>query len=147
LYEFKGQSYFAIGLKNQSEGWELRNTYYKNSISPKDITYIQNRDNLKNKSNLLILTEGMFDLLSILTYYPELRNDNTIDFLVLNSTAFADKVKELLNDYDTIELYLDNDRTGKRITQKFLESSKNCNDKSGLYRNNKDINAWLVSKK
>ena len=146
-YIFKDKTYFAVGLKNQTEGWELRNKYYKNSISPKDITHIKNKDKLKNKSIRLILTEGMFDLLSILTYYPELRNDKTIDFLVLNSTTFADKAMELLNDYDTIELYLDNDKTGKRITQKFLEFSKNCTDKSGLYRNNKDINEWLVSKK
>jgi len=146
-YMFKDKTYFAIGLKNQSGGWELRNTYFKNSASPKDITYIQNKNKLKNKSNRLILTEGMFDLLSILTYDPELLKENNTDFLVLNSTAFADKVIELLNTYDTIELYLDNDKTGKRITQMFLENSKNCTDKSGLYRNNKDINAWLVSKK
>jgi len=145
-YEFKGKSYFAIGLKNQSGGWELRNKYYKNSVSPKGITYIKNRDKLKTKNNRLIIMEGMFDLLSILTYYPELRNDNTIDFLVLNSTAFADKAIALLNTYDTIALYLDNDNTGKRITQKFLEKSKNCKDRSGFYKNYKDINEWLVSK-
>ncbi len=89
----------------------------------------------------------MFDLLSMLTYYPEFRNENTIDFLVLNSTAFADKAIEFLNTYDTIELYLDNDNTGKRVTQKLLDSSKNCTNKSGLYKNYKDINAWLVSRK
>jgi len=146
-YTVKDKTYFAVGLKNQTEGWELRNTYYKNSISPKDVTYIKNKDKLKNKSNRLILTEGMFDLLSILTYDPQLRKENNTDFLVLNSTAFADKVIEHLNDYDTIELYLDNDKTGKRISKMFLENSKNCTDKSGLYRNNKDINEWLVSKK
>jgi DNA primase len=144
-YELKDKTYFAIGLKNQLGGWELRNAYFKNSISPKDITYIQNKNKLKN--NKLIITEGMFDLLSILIYDPELLKENNTDFLVLNSTSFADKIIDLLNTYDKIELYLDNDKTGKRITQKFLENSKKCIDKSGLYRNNKDINAWLVSKK
>ncbi len=144
-YEFKGKSYFAVGLKNQSGGWELRNKYYKNSVSPKDVTYIQNSDKLQTKNNRLIITEGMFDLLSMLTYYPEFRNDNTIDFLVLNSTAFADKVIEFLNTYNTIALYLDNDNTGKRVTQKLLDFSNNCTDKSGLYKNHKDINEWLVS--
>ncbi len=146
-YELKGKSYFAIGLKNQSGGWELRNTYYKNSSSPKDFSYIQNKDKLENKGNRLIITEGMFDLLSILTYDPEYKNENNIDFLVLNSTAFADKVIELLHDYDIIELYLDNDNTGKRVTQKFLDFSNNCTNKSGLYKNYKDINEWMVSKK
>ena len=146
-YEFKDRTYFAIGLKNQSDGWELRNKYYKNSVSPKDITYIQNKDKLKNKSNRLIITEGMFDLLSILTYDPTLKNKNNVDFLVLNSTAFYDKALEIIQTYKCNELYLDNDNTGKIITQKFLESSKNCIDKSSFYNNYKDINEWLVSKK
>ena len=41
-YCFKDKSYFAIGLENESGGWELRNKYVKNSSSPKDITHIRN---------------------------------------------------------------------------------------------------------
>ena len=59
-YGFKGRSYFAIGLQNESGGWELRNRNYKNSCSPKDITHI------KNGNEMLIVTEGMFDLMSLL---------------------------------------------------------------------------------
>ncbi|MEN8191886.1 MAG: toprim domain-containing protein [Bacteroidota bacterium] len=142
-YKFKGKTYFAIGLKNQSGGWELRNKYFKNSTSPKNITHIQNR------SNQLIITEGMFDLLSIVTYHQKLKyvNDNMeTDFLILNSTAFFDKAIEIIPTYKHIELYLDNDNTGNRITQKFLEVTKNCIDKSSLYKEFKDINQWLVSK-
>ena len=61
-YLHKGRPYFAIGLQNDSEGWELRNKYYKNCSSPKDITHI------KNGNGKLIVTEGVFDLLSILSY-------------------------------------------------------------------------------
>lgn len=39
-YRFKGRNYFAIGLKNDSGGWELRNKYYKNSSSPKNNWHI-----------------------------------------------------------------------------------------------------------
>ncbi len=51
-YIFKGRKYFAIGLQNESGGWELRNRYYKNSSSPKDITHV------KNGNEKLIVSEG-----------------------------------------------------------------------------------------
>ena len=54
-YSFKNKNYFAIGFKNDSGGWELRNKYYKNCSSPKDITHI------KKGNGKLIVTEGVFD--------------------------------------------------------------------------------------
>ena len=89
-YLHKGRQYFAIGLKNDSGGWELRNEYYKNSSSPKDITHI------KNGNEKLIVTEGMFDLLSILDSTKNLESE--YDFLVLNSTAFLKKAMNVLMD-------------------------------------------------
>ncbi len=61
-YTFKGNPYFAIGLQNDSGGWELRNKYLKNCTTPKDVTHI------KNGNQKLTVTEGMFDLLSIIGY-------------------------------------------------------------------------------
>ncbi len=108
-YDFKGKSYFAIGLQNESGGWELRNKYYKNSCSPKDITHI------KNGNEMLIVTEGMFDLLSLLEIAKNL--DTEFDFLVLNSTAFVEKAVEIIERYTRVDLYLDNDENGKRTAQ------------------------------
>lgn len=136
-YKFKGRNYFAIGLKNDSGGWELRNKYFKNSASPKDITHI------KNEKKRLIVTEGMFDLLSILESYKEMKAK--YDFLVLNSTAFAVKAMNIMARYDQIELYLDNDGTGRKATRNFINYSKNCVDRSSLYQGYKDINEWLTS--
>ncbi len=135
-YKFKGRNYFAIGLKNDSSGWELRNRYFKNSASPKDITHIN------NEKNGLIITEGMFDLLSILESYEKMKSE--YDFLVLNSTAFAVKAMKIIAGYDHIELYLDNDSTGKKATRNFINYSKNCIDKSPLYNGYKDINECLI---
>ncbi len=135
-YMFKGRKYFAIGLKNDSEGWELRNRYYKNSSSPKDITHI------KNGNNKLIVTEGMFDLLSILDGTGKLESE--YDFLVLNSTAFVQKAMEIIDGYISIELFLDNDTNGKGTTKKLIACSKSCKDKSKFYLGFKDMNKWLV---
>ena len=137
-YMFKGRKYFAIGLKNDSGGWELRNKYYKNSSSPKDITHI------KNGNNKLIITEGMLDLLSILDNIEKLESE--YDFLVLNSTAFVQKAMKVIEDYSSIELYLDNDPNGKQTTQKLIKHSKNCKDESAFYKEFKDMNEWLVQK-
>ena len=135
-YLHKGRRYFAIGLKNDSGGWELRNEYCKNSSSPKDITHI------KNGNEKLIVTEGMFDLLSILDSTKNLESD--YDFLVLNSTAFLKKVMNVIDGYNQIDLYLDNDLTGKVTTQKLINHSNNCLDRSSLYMGYKDMNEWLI---
>ena len=135
-YLNKGRRYFAIGLKNVSGGWELRNNFYKNSSSPKDITHI------KNGNEKLIVTEGIFDLLSILEGTEE--SNLEYDFLVLNSTAFLKKGMKIINSYSQIDLYLDNDQNGKGATQKLMARSNICLDKSILYEGFKDMNEWLV---
>jgi len=131
-----GRRYFGIGLKNDSGGWELRNKYYKNSSSPKDITHI------KNGNEKLIVTEGMFDLLSILEGTEE--SNLEYDFLVLNSTAFLKKGMKVIDSYSQIDLYLDNDQNGKGATQKLMARSNNCLDRSMLYEGFKDMNEWLI---
>jgi len=135
-YLHKSRRYFAIGLKNDSGGWELRNKYYKNSSSPKDITLI------KNGKDKLIVTEGMFDLLSILDSTKNLKSQ--YDFLVLNSTAFLQKAMNVIDGYNQIDLHLDNDSTGKETTQKLIARSNNCIDKSTIYCGFKDMNEWLI---
>ncbi|WP_082591119.1 toprim domain-containing protein [Sediminicola sp. YIK13] len=135
-YSFKNKNYFAIGFKNDSGGWELRNKYYKNCSSPKDITHI------KKGNKKLMVTEGVFDLLSLLSYNEILEED--CDFLVLNSTAFVSKATKIIQDYLTINLYLDNDSNGKRTTQKMIKNSINCLDRSMLYEGFKDMNEWLI---
>ncbi|SDF42179.1 Toprim-like [Cellulophaga baltica] len=137
-YMHKGRRYFAIGLKNDSDGWELRNKYYKSSISPKDISHI------KNGKDKLIITEGMFDLLSLMEIHKNLQE--AYDFLVLNSTAFVSKAIKLVDEYSCVELYLDSDKNGKRTTEILKEYSKNWKDKSVLYSEVKDINEWLISR-
>ena len=134
-YRFKDKKYFAIGLKNDSGGWELRNKYYKNCSSPKDITHIQ------NGNGKLIVTEGMFDLLSIISYNRIL--ETTYDLLVMNSTAFVSKTSEIMDNYSQIDLYLDNDANGKLTAEKLMAGSNNSNDKSKLYSGFKDMNEWL----
>jgi hypothetical protein len=136
-YTFKGKHYFAIGLQNESGGWELRNKYLKSCTAPKDITLIQ------NGYDRLTITEGMFDFFSILCHRPELKYKT--DFLIMNSTVLIQKVMLISQGYTSIELYLDNDTNGKWTTQKLMAYSINCLDRSMLYEGFKDMNEWLIS--
>lgn len=138
-YSLRDRMYFAIGLQNDSNGWELRNKYYKNSSSPKDFTHI------KNGNRRLIVTEGMFDMLSLMERDKRLSDEN--DLLILNSLAFVEKIPGLFENYKSIALYLDNDKAGKRALEILLEQSPKCRDMSYVYKDFKDVNAWWMSTK
>ncbi|MBC9796277.1 toprim domain-containing protein [Sinomicrobium weinanense] len=136
-YTLNGKRYFAIGLKNISGGYELRNKFYKNSSSPKDITLI------KHDQTNLIICEGLFDMLSLLSYNPSLREK--ADVLVLNSISFARKIEKHLQSYTCIELYLDRDATGIKTTEFLLKQNPKCIDMSLLYKGFTDVNEWWVT--
>ncbi len=135
-YRIGGRTYFAIGLQNRSGGWELRNSYWKGSTSPKDVSLI------KNDSKNLAITEGMFDLLTLMELMPYIVNSH--DLLVLNTTAFVKRMIKEIREYENVELFLDRDKTGLGMTELLLEKCPNSRDMSSLYEGFKDINEWKV---
>jgi len=138
-YKNKGRLFFAIGLKNNKGGWELRNKIFKNSSSPKSYTYI------KNNSKELIILEGMFDLLSLATLDANLLKNS--DILVLNSVALIKDIEKYLSNYALVYQYLDNDIIGQKATQYLIDKYKHVIDKSSSYKNYKDLNDLLSHEK
>ncbi len=138
-YCFKGKEFFSLGLKNHLGGWELRNKYYKGSSSPKSYTY------LKNGSKSLLVTEGMFDLLSLAVLQKELVN--TSGMIILNSLTFLAKIQTHIPEYDQVLLFLDNDPAGDNATQELLSRFENVTDKRNSYKNFKDLNEKLSHEK
>ncbi|WP_289039203.1 toprim domain-containing protein [uncultured Zobellia sp.] len=138
-FTLNDKKYFSIGLKNISKGWELRNKYFKSGSSPKDISLIQ------SGHNTLVVTEGMFDMLTLLSMDNSIRKK--ADFLILNSCSFSEKLNEYAVKYDTINLYLDHDETGRAITEKFLTKELNYHDRSSFYQGYNDLNEWWVEQK
>lgn len=136
-YRLDGARYFAIGMENVSGGWELRNPYYKNSVSPKDYSLIS------TSKPILSVTEGMFDLFSLLTLYPLLPQKS--DLLVLNSVSFVNRIQEVALRYSKVCLYLDNDLAGRRTTKQLLKDLPKSVDMSALYENKKDLNQFLTA--
>ncbi len=138
-YLWSGRSYFSIGLKNNSGGWELRNSLYKNGTSPKDISLISN-GHLKK----LAIVEGMFDLLSLEVWLKGEINEYSI--LVLNSIAFVQRADSIIQKYDGFHLFLDNDDAGKRATENIIINYPKAIDRSQLYTGFQDLNDWIVNR-
>ena len=138
-YSSKDKQYFAIGLKNHSGGWESRNKFYKNSSSPKTYSIV------KRGSKRLLITEGMFDFLSLASIDEELVKSS--DCIILNSTAFIDRIKILIPEYDDIRLYLDNDLSGKKAANSLLSLCDNITDCSDSYSEYVDLNEKLKDEK
>jgi len=137
-FELCGKNYFAIGFKNNSGGYELRNAHFKGSSSPKNITFIQESPEQKE----VTVFEGFFSFLSFLTLTQ--KNIPLTNFLVLNSLAFFEKSRPLMEKHQAINLYLDCDQAGIKNTLKALEWDKKYIDQSCQFKNCKDLNDYLI---
>ena len=133
------KTYYSIGFRNDAGGYELSNSFLKLSSSPKDITSI------KNGAGEVAIFEGFFDFLS----YLALKNTEQLqqDFLILNSLSFFEKARAIMESYELIRLFLDNDKGGQSCSQKAIACSKKYLDESSLYKGYKDLNEWLINVK
>jgi hypothetical protein len=137
-YELKGKEYYAIGFKNNSGGYELRNPYIKLSSSPKDITTID------NGAKEVAVFEGFIDFLS----FRSLQNKEqytTQNYVILNSVSFFEKARLFMEQHKRIQLYLDRDTTGQKCSLRALSINKKYKDESGLYKHYKDLNDWMMN--
>lgn len=143
-FRLYNKKYTVIGFKNDAGGFELRNKYFKISSSPKSVTFIN------NKRKKLAVFEGFFNFLSyqaIQQYHSKsltARPNRRFNFLVLNSLAFFEKSRELMEQHDQIHLFLDRDKAGMKWMNEALNWSDKYIDKSGAYTSFKDLNEYLI---
>ena len=114
---------------------ELRNRFFKGCIPPKDISL------KRNGSEVCAVFEGFMDYLSAMQL-----GIIASDGLVLNSVSNVEKAVKVLQGYERIECYLDNDEAGQRAFQKLRDSfGDKVIDRSSLYAGHKDLNEYLLS--
>ena len=136
-YSLHGKRYFAIGFRNLSGGYELRNRFFKGSLSPKDISLIDNGSDTRN------LFEGFIDYLS----WMVLGLGCGDDYLVLNSVALLERSFTVLDRYEKINCYLDRDEAGRRTLEALRKRYGNrIEDCSALYKGFKDLNEYLQNR-
>ena len=134
-YRVRGKRYYAIGFRNRSGGLELRSRFFKGCIPPKDISL------KRNGSEVCAVFEGFMDYLSAMQL-----GIIASDWLVLNSVSNVEKAVKVLQGYERIECYLDNDEAGQRAFQKLRDSfGDKVVDCSSLYADHKDLNEYLLS--
>ena len=139
-YEVRGRRYKAIGFANSSGGYELRDNHsFKGTVAPKDITPI-----FEDKAQPICLFEGFMDFLSFLSMKEKVTNL----CLVMNSVSNVAKSIRYLNERSitSIRAFLDNDDTGRKAVQEFVNAGFKVEDMSVHYRNNKDLNDFHVSR-
>lgn len=138
-YEINSKKFFAIGFKNNSDGYEIRNKYFKGSSSPKDISFIN------NGSGSLVIFEGFMDFLSALTVRN--KEKSNANFLILNSLSLIKRSYQIIDSHNNIFLMLDHDTAGRDATSGILQKYKRAIDSSNFYQDFKDLNEFLMQSK
>jgi hypothetical protein len=138
-FTLANKTYCAVGFENQSGGYELRNSWFKGSSSPKDISIVS------NVSPKVCILEGFFDFLSL----HQINNDEVkslikdSDFLVLNSLSFLHKSLPIIKNYSDKITFMDNDTAGRKAIDILTEHGIFFKDPSTLYATYKDLNEFL----
>lgn len=143
-----GKSMFALGLKNEEGGYELRNPFFKGCVGSKSVSFI--RGNIPKPEGIHVF-EGFMDYLSILADVNREKLDD--DAIILNSLSCMKMATPYIKGYGykTAWTWMDNDDAGKKATQSLDEFFKTEQDLSHRpmnesYEPHKDVNAWLVQK-
>ena len=137
-YEVNGRAFFAVGFRNDAEGWELRSERFKGSSSPKHITTFDNR------SDTVIAFEGFMDFLAYLSLkHPERLR---IDAAVLNSVVNLPKAIPFLSRHPVIHAFFDNDEAGRKTTSDLIRLCPRSEviDQRHFYSGHKDVNDYLI---
>ncbi|WP_138995261.1 toprim domain-containing protein [Larkinella sp. C7] len=134
--------FYAIGFRNDQGGYELRNPQFKGGTSPKGITTIPGED--RQSVNVF---EGFISFLSALVLLKGKDRRFINDVIVLNSLSFVnDELILTLQRYRTVNLFLDNDESGKKAASCVLSSIPYAVDYSPkYYPQHKDFNDFLTA--
>lgn len=148
-HKASGRTFFAIGIKNQSNGYEIRIAsddygFTKSSLGGKDITIIPGIEPGVGKANLF---EGMIDCLSLMAMYNASHLKG--DCIILNTAQHASKAVDFIRskNYEGMNSFLDNDRAGEECLAHFQEcfGADFVFPQNELYEGFKDVNQALMA--
>ncbi|MDR1023301.1 MAG: toprim domain-containing protein, partial [Prevotellaceae bacterium] len=151
-YRVSDKTYFALGFKNNSGGYELRNKYFK-GCTGKDITIINPNANTVGDGATCLVFEGFIDYLSYLTLnkrnvprgWEESPKDSVV---VLNSITNLPKAKSYIEQQFAVSTFLDNDEGGRQTAaaiRGMVKSGHPVWDASQCYQKYKDLNEYAMS--
>ncbi|MDX2068215.1 MAG: toprim domain-containing protein [Haliscomenobacter sp.] len=133
-----GKTYFAAGIKNLSEGFEIRNPFFKSSIGKKDMTLIRGEEETK----VISVFEGFMDFLTYLTEEGVVKPKE--DILVLNSLSFQQRARDFIEKggYERVLTFFDNDQAGSEAAKDFKKVFQRKIEAQNIrYKSLKDYNS------
>ncbi|MEI6950825.1 toprim domain-containing protein, partial [Paraflavisolibacter sp. H34] len=139
--------YFGIGMPNSAGGYALRNPVFKGNIGPGAPAALQGGENPQR----IKVFEGFMDFLSYQQMNRSKPPESAI-FIVLNSLSNLTKerleylAKTAQEKNAWVELYFDNDLSGKEAVRKVAAAMPRILDKSQEYSQFKDLNEALLNK-
>ncbi len=132
----------AIGFLNDSMGYELRSSSFNGAISPRNITTIPG----SNSGEVAVFE----DFISFFSYL-ELLERKIIElpdfhgcFLILNRLTSLPGSRRILDRFQTIHLFLDNDEAGSFATEKAILWNGRCIDERFYLHGCADFNELLA---
>lgn len=147
LNKIKNKVFFGFGMKNQSNGYEIRSAShaysFKSALIKRDVTLLEGS---QNKTSRVHIFEGMLDALSLLALRKQIRPAH--DYLIMHSTNSYSKATQLIraNRYEEIHTFLDNDPTGEKALQRFQKDFEDqVFPQNENYRGYNDLNDYLVA--
>lgn len=130
--------YFGVGWENDSGGFDVRSKYGKICINVKDLLF------KRSDSAKLNVFEGMFNYLSALELNKGILKENLI---VLNSLSMVERSFNVIRNnkhIKDVDLFFDNGKGGRKMTELFLSEFTNSVDRSYLYKGHDDYNDFLM---
>ena len=142
-----GKLIYALGMKNEDKGYELRNPFFKGCVGPKSVTFI--RGTVPKPPGLQVF-EGFMDFLSVVSEVPGGQLET--DAIILNSLSCMDKATPYIKGYGykVVQSWMDNDPPGQKAAANldaFLKTEGVEHiPMNPVYAPHKDVNDWHVHK-
>lgn len=149
-YTVKHKRYFGIAFSNISNGYEIRNQYFKGCIGHKDISVIPH--SVGEWQTGCLVFEGFMDFLSFLTFAKShdyrFLIEEKCDYVIMNSVCNLRKSLSYLERYRHIHCFLDNDLAGRKTLETIHSLYEySVTDESFRYADYKDVNDCLMGNK
>lgn len=126
--------YYAVGWQNEHGSWEFSNAKgFKSCIGPKGISLIP------GDAHQVAVFEGYMDYLS----WQKLHPDSRPTVIVLNAITMLGYAMERIGNFQTVDVYFDNDGPGRKCLQELKKEIPVAVDRSYEYQGYNDYNDKL----
>lgn len=142
-----GRTFIALGVRNESDGYELHNPFFNGCIQPRGITFFRGAT---SPSHGVHVFKNIFDFLSVLTCLDCDRWEH--DTILLHASSNAQLAAPYVQNYGykTMYSWMDNDFAGQKATSTLHSFVKNQPNlvhlkMNRVYEEFSSVNAWHVA--